>query len=74
MPREARPYRTPVAKTMAFPNRVVMEKLRNTGNRAILKFRGAAKKTKKISKSYWVHAVHKKKAHTQKYVQELMQC
>lgn len=37
LPRDARPYRTPVAKAMAFPNKVVREKLRHTGNRAILK-------------------------------------
>lgn len=37
LPKEARPYRTPVAKAMAFPNKVVKEKLKNTGNRAILR-------------------------------------
>lgn len=37
LPKEARPYSTPVAKAMAFPNKVVKEKLKNTGNRAILR-------------------------------------
>jgi len=37
LPKDARPYRTPVAKAMAFPNNVVKEKLKNTGNSAILK-------------------------------------
>ena len=36
LPKDARPYRTPVAKAMAFPNKVVKVKLKNTGNRAIL--------------------------------------
>lgn len=36
-PRDASPYSTPVAKAMALPNRVVMEKLRKTGNSAILR-------------------------------------
>ena len=40
MPREARPYRTPVAKAMPFPNNVVMEKLKTTGKRAILQTQG----------------------------------
>ncbi|KAG9354249.1 hypothetical protein JZ751_012373 [Albula glossodonta] len=33
---DARPYRTPVAKAIAFPNNVVIEILRKMGNSAIL--------------------------------------
>ena len=40
MPRETRPYRTPVTKAMPFPNNVVMEKLKTTGKRAILQTQG----------------------------------
>lgn len=49
LPKDARPYRTPVAKAMAFPNKVVKEKLKKMGKRAILEIskQGAADKRQK---------------------------
>lgn len=54
LPKDARPYRTPVAKAMAFPIKVVKEKLKNTGTRAILKISnqgGSQRESKNKSQS-----------------------
>lgn len=53
MPRDARPYRTPVEKAMAFPNKVVKEKLRNTGNRAILQISGEGQRQSATDPNKW---------------------
>lgn len=51
LPKDARPYRTPVAKAMAFPNKVVKEKLKKMGKRAILKIATEGQPTRDKNKS-----------------------
>lgn len=66
MPKDARPYRTPVAKAMAFPNKVVKEKLKTTGMRAILKIRqqgGSQRERKNKSQPIISYTYSREKTH-----------